>query len=74
MDSAILQAVPECVHSFFISVTMQDGGGWLPSHLDPCRCNGPYGVNVQMRSVQDQHLTYSSLKASSQGLLNVSVR
>ena len=73
MDSVILQAVLERVRSFCTSVIMQDGDSWLPSYFDPYSCNGPYGGNVQMQSVQGQHLTWSILKATMQGLLNVLV-
>ena len=73
MDSVILQTVLEHVRSFCTSVIMQDGDSWLPSYCDPYSCNGPHGGSVQMRSVRDQHLTYSILKATMQGLLNVLV-
>ena len=73
MDSVILQSVLERVRSFCTSVIMQDGDSWLPSYFDPYSCNGPYGGNVQMQSSQDQHLTWSILKATMQGLLNVLV-
>ena len=73
MDSVILQACLESVRSFCTSVIMQDGDSWLPSNLDPYSRNGPYGGNVQIRSVQDRHLTYRILRATMQGLLNVLV-
>ena len=73
MDSMNLQAVLERVRSFFTSAIMQDANAWLPSHLGPYSCNGPYGGNVQMRSVQDQHLTCSILRVAMPDLLNVVV-
>lgn len=73
MDSVILQAVLESVRSFCTFAITQEGDSWLPSDLDPYSRNGPYGGNVRMRSVQDQHLTYSVLKSTMQGLLDVLV-
>lgn len=73
MDSVILQTVLESVRSFCTLVINQDGDSWLPSDLDPYSRNGPYGGNVRMRSVQDQHLTYKTLRSTMQGLLNVLV-
>lgn len=73
MDSVILQTVLESVRRYCTLVINQDGDSWLPSDLDPYSHNGPYGGNVRMRSVQDQHLTYRILRSTMQGLLNVLV-
>ncbi|CAD6585193.1 MAG: hypothetical protein ASARMPREDX12_001929 [Alectoria sarmentosa] len=73
IDSVVLQLVLESVRSFCTLIINQDGDSWLPSDLDPYSRNGPYGGNVQMRSVQDQHLTYKILRSTMQGLLNVLV-
>lgn len=73
IDSVILQAVLESVRSFCTFAITQEGDSWLPSDLDPYSRNGPYGGNVRMRSVQDQHLTYSVLRSTMQGLLDVLV-
>lgn len=71
IDSVVLQLLLESVRSFCTLIINQDGDSWLPSDLDPYSRNGPYGGNVQMRSVQDQHLTYRILRSTMQGLLNV---
>ena len=73
MDYEALQGILESVRSFCTSTIMRDGDSWLPPYYDPYSYNGPYGGNVQMRSVQDQHLIYSILKATMQGLINVLV-
>ncbi len=66
-------SVLESVRSFCTRTITQDGDSWLPPDLDPFSRNGPYGGNVQMRSVQEQHLTYIILRSTMQGLLNVLV-
>ena len=71
MDGIILQTVLENVRSFCSLQITLEGDSWLPPDLDPYSRNGPYGGNVQMLSVQDRHLTYSIVKATMQGLLNV---
>lgn len=73
MDSVILQVVLESVRGFCTLVISQDGDSQLPSDLDPYSYNGPYGGDVRMRSVQDQHLTYKVLRSTMQGLLNILV-
>ena len=73
MDPVILQGVLESVRSFCTFIIIEDGDSWLPLDLDPYSRNGPYGGNVQMRSVQDHHLTYRILRSTMQGLLNVLV-
>lgn len=73
LDSVILQGVLESVRSFCTFVITHDGDSRLPPDLDPYSCNGPYGGNVRMRSVQNQHLTYRILRSTMQGLLNVLV-
>lgn len=71
MDGMILQSVLESVRSFCSLHIFQEGDSWLPPDLDPYSRNGPYGGNVQVLSVQERHLTYSIVKATMQGLLNV---
>ena len=71
MDGVILQSVLESVRSFCSLHILREGDSWLPPDLDPYSRNGPYGGNVQVESAQDRHLTYSILKATMQGLLNV---
>ena len=73
MDYEVLQGILESVRSFCTSTIMRDGDSWLPPYYDPYSYNGRYGGNVQMKSVQDQHLIYSILKATMQGLINVLV-
>lgn len=69
MDSVILQALLESVRSFCTFIINRDGD----SDLYQYSRNGPWGGNVQMRSVQDHQLTWMILKSTMQGLLNVLV-
>lgn len=71
MDSVILQALLESVRNFCAITINRDGDSIL--RPDPYSRNGPWGGNVQMRSVQDHHLTWMILKYTMQGLLNVLV-
>ena len=73
MNSVILQNLLESVRNFCGFVIHQEGDSWLPPELDPYSRNGPNGGNIQMQSVPDRHLTYTILKSTMQGLLNVLV-
>ena len=73
MDSTLLENVYELIGGYCAYVINVSGDKRLSQDMDPLRRNGSEGSYLAVRSANGQHLNYSILEDTMQGLYNVLV-